>query len=54
MNMRCDITKFLYHLSIERSCSPLTNHDLEIAEKMLKNLISNTEAVIKGEKENII
>jgi len=28
--------------------------NLEIAEKILKNLISNTEAVIKGEKENII
>jgi hypothetical protein len=28
--------------------------NLEMAEKMLKNLISNTEAVIRGEKENII
>ncbi len=28
--------------------------NLEIAEKMLKKLISNTEAIIKGEKENII
>jgi hypothetical protein len=28
--------------------------NLEIAEKMLKKIISNTEAIIKGEKENII
>jgi integrase/recombinase XerD len=27
MNMSCDITKFLSHLSIERSCCASTNHD---------------------------
>ena len=27
MNLSCDITKFLSHLSIERSCCASTNHD---------------------------
>ena len=49
MNLSCDITKFLSHLSIERSCSASTNHDynkelLRLA-SFLENKTNNLNSV---------
>jgi site-specific recombinase XerD len=41
MNMSCDITKFLSHLAIERSCSASTNHDYNKELSKLASFLEN-------------
>jgi site-specific recombinase XerD len=44
MNLSCDITKFLSHLSIERSCCASTNHDYNKELLKLSYFLENNTA----------